>query len=264
MTKSLLYLLLIFISFSLPTIGQVYELNIKKETGIIGLGGGFLTGAYLFDKNQSPLTIENINELDDKKVFFLDRWALGQYSPRSATISDWFRNTSYFLPLTLITSNQFKTEWKVISVMYLETYLINESFTALVKSSFQRIRPYTYNPNVPTTLKIDKTTKRSFFSGHVSHVSSLSFLTATIFNDLNPNSKFKWIVYSAASALPLTTGYLRFKAGRHFPTDILFGFLSGVTIGILIPKLHKRQKNNFSISLIPTNNSVQFSAGIKF
>ena len=39
--------------------------------------------------------------------------------------------------------------------------------------------------------------------------------------------------------LPAVTGYLRFKAGKHFPTDIIVGYGVGATIGYLVPELHK-------------------------
>jgi membrane-associated phospholipid phosphatase len=36
-----------------------------------------------------------------------------------------------------------------------------------------------------------------------------------------------------------TVGYLRFAAGRHYPTDILAGALIGSLVGWLVPQLHE-------------------------
>ena len=263
MRTSAISLFIVFL-ITVSSTAQVYELNKKQELSLLGLGAGFFTGAYFLDQNQTRLNLPAINGLNEDDVFILDRWALGNYSPASANASDWFRNGAYLLPLSLGFTKQVKNEWKAIGLMYLETWLINESFTSLIKSGAGRVRPYAYNTDVSISLKLDPTTKRSFFSGHVSHVTSLSFFTASVFSDLYPTSDYKWIIWSAASLLPAATAYLRYDAGRHYPTDVLFGFLSGATIGMLIPKLHKKKIKDLSISLIPHSNSLVLSSKFEF
>ena len=46
--------------------------------------------------------------------------------------------------------------------------------------------------------------------------------------------------------IPAITGYLRVKAGKHYPTDTIAGYLLGATAGILIPQLHKKKMEKVS------------------
>ncbi len=64
------------------------------------------------------------------------------------------------------------------------------------------------------------------------------------------NKKF-WL-YGAALIPPVTVGYLRIKAMRHFPTDVITGLAVGAAVGILVPHLHKtKKKPKSNYSFIP-------------
>ena len=79
----------------------------------------------------------------------------------------------------------------------------------------------------------------SFFSGHTSCVASNSFFAARVFSDYYPESKWKPVVWGAAIALPAVTGYLRVKAGKHYPSDVIAGYAVGAAVGYFVPKLHR-------------------------
>ena len=104
--------------------------------------------------------------------------------------------------------------------------------------------------------------KQSFYSGHSSHVSTLSFFTASVLTDLYPESKLKFIWWSAAATLPAATAYLRYNAGRHFLSDVIVGYIVGGTIGYLVPKLHKVRPDKYKISLVPTTSSLSMGLSI--
>ncbi len=42
-------------------------------------------------------------------------------------------------------------------------------------------------------------------------------------------------------------GYLRMKAGVHYPTDVIAGYTPGAAIGLIIPVLHKNNQANFAL-----------------
>ena len=59
-----------------------------------------------------------------------------------------------------------------------------------------------------------------------------------------------------AAALPALTGYLRIRAGRHYPSDVLVGYLVGGAVGYLIPTLHKKKPKGKSLSIAPSMGGV--------
>lgn len=131
--------------------------------------------------------------------------------------------------------------------MAIEVALINNGLTEIIKGSAKRFRPFSYNPIVSTETKLKKATKKSFVSGHTSQSAAFAFLTARIATDLFPNSKHKTLIWTTAATIPAVIGYLRMRAGKHFPTDVIGGYIIGASIGYLIPSLHLVKNENLSI-----------------
>lgn len=145
--------------------------------------------------------------------------------------------------------------------MAVETFLISNALTNILKRSTVRFRPLTYNEN----LSVERTvggSRYSFPSGHVSATASFSFYTAKVFSDLYPHSKWKNWVWPGAISLPAVTGYLRYEAGKHFPTDILAGYAVGATIGYLVPHFHKNKGKDSNLNLVPTSNGLGLELSI--
>jgi membrane-associated phospholipid phosphatase len=77
-----------------------------------------------------------------------------------------------------------------------------------------------------------------------------------VLHDYFPERKWTKITWGAAAVVPAWTGYQRYKAGKHFPTDVIAGYLVGGACGILIPELHKSPKNRTSLTITPSFNGV--------
>jgi membrane-associated phospholipid phosphatase len=92
--------------------------------------------------------------------------------------------------------------------------------------------------------------QRSFYAGHTAATAAASFYTAKVFQDYNPGSKLKPLVWVVAAATPAVVGYLRYKAGMHFLSDNLLGYAMGAAAGILIPEWHKT-KGSQNVSILP-------------
>ena len=70
-----------------------------------------------------------------------------------------------------------------------------------------------------------------------------------------------------------TTGYLRYAAGRHYPTDILVGAAMGAFVGYLVPSLHELEgdgagglageKSRRSMTLGITQGLIRRSVGLE-
>lgn len=219
-----------------------YESNLKKELKYLVPGIGLNIVGLILNKKVAVTTLEQINDLDIIDVSGFDRGATSNFSSTAQTASDIILYSGAFLPFFTLFNHNCRAETKAISYMAIETFLFTYSLTNITKSIVQRQRPFNYNPEVPLELKLTSGSQLSFFSGHTSVTTALSFMSAKVITDLHPEMDKKEIVWLVAAAIPATIGYLRYKAGKHFPTDVLTGYAVGAGIGLLIPSLHKSDK----------------------
>ena len=232
---------------AVPGVAQpdVYDLQSDRELALGATGLGLFGVGYLVDRRFEPLTPEEISALDPADVNALDRSATDNWSPGAAKASDYLAYASSAAPLTLMLSQPGRDQADVIGVMYLETYLLNSGLTYLLKNAFGRTRPFVYNknPDIPASLRMSHTARRSFPSGHTSTAfSSLVFL-ATVHSRLNPDSSANGWVWGGCLAAAATTGYLRYTAGMHFPTDIIAGATLGAFAGWVVPQMHELESS---------------------
>ena len=115
-----------------------------------------------------------------------------------------------------------------------------------------RVRPFVYNDGEPITKKTETGTKNSFYSGHTATSACATFFMAKVYTDHHPElGGRKYLYYGLAVVPPAITGYLRYRAAKHFPTDIITGGVMGAVTGILVPQLHKRSKSGADMGLVP-------------
>jgi len=99
----------------------------------------------------------------------------------------------------------------------------------------------------------------TYNSGHASTTAAFSFFTAQVLTDLHPNWKNKYIIWATAASIPAAISFLRMRAGKHFATDVITGYLAGATIGYLVPMLHRKESNlKASLSFNGMNFSYKF------
>jgi len=144
-----------------------------------------------------------------------------------------------------------------IATLYGETAFITTGITLLIKATVKRNRPFVYNSDAPLAKKTTRNARTAFLSGHTSISAANSFFAAKVFSDYYPDSKWKPAVWTTAAVIPAITGYLRVRAGKHFPTDTIAGYALGAAAGILIPHLHKKKIDKVSFYGGPSNILVQ-------
>ncbi len=228
-----------------------YEISVKRDLPILtlGLAGGI--GSVAADFGITPLVPGQINQriANPNDVNSFDRRAIDFYSSSARRNSDILLYSSYTYPFLFLLNKKSRNEFLPIGVMTAEVVLINGSLTAFTKGFVQRARPFVYNPDVDIEEKLGKNARLSFYSGHTSVVSSLSFFGARVFSDYHPDSKWKPIIWSAAALIPAATGYFRVKGGKHFPTDVITGYITGGLIGYFIPVLHRKKDNDQKVGI---------------
>ncbi len=149
-----------------------------------------------------------------------------------------------------LAGRESRNSFATIGVMYVETMLFSVFLPSYTKGSVQRIRPYVYSSSAPLEEKLTAEAKRSFFSGHTTVAFSSAVFLSTVYANYYPDSKYKSIVWGSSLAVAGTVGFMRYRSGAHFPTDVLVGAAVGSAIGFLIPRLHKTSTGS-SVTLAP-------------
>lgn len=233
-----------------------YEFGIKKELPFLIVGAGLTTtGLILRGTNNTPtFTVEDLNNLDRNDINSFDRGATYNWNQQALNVSDILLVSSIFIPTLLLVNQNPRADFGPLVVMALEVAMVNYGLTSMTKNIANRTRPYPYNPDLPYEQRSDSQSRLSFFSGHTSTTASFSFYLAKVINDYSPNMKLAWKItmWTAAAALPATTGYLRIEAGMHFRTDIIAGYIIGAATGWAIPHLHKKKDKPVKLSIYPT------------
>lgn len=243
-----------------PDPPPVFEFSVKRDLSLLVGGAGLAVVGQLIKSNIAPLTEAQILALDPRDINSFDRAATRQYRTSDANLSNYLLAASVVSPLSVLASRSVRREVMPILVMYLETGALAGGITNLSKGIFKRKRPYVYNPNVPMDEKMDINARQSFFSGHVANSAAFLFLTASMVNRYADRPAWKWVAWSSAVVVPGTIAYWRYSSGKHFPTDVLVGYLIGAGSGLLIPALHKGElPKDISYNLQPLSNGVMLT-----
>ena len=232
-----------------------YKLDFHSEIPFIIAGATSMAYGYLMKStdNTLPFTENELNQLDRLDVNAFDRPATYNWDTKAQKMSDILRTGIIILPIVFLTNHHTRSDFGPLLVMSLEVSAITYGLTLGVKHTFNRARPLAYNENAPLDERTSPNTRLSYFSGHTSITAALSFYIAKVMNDYHPNMKagHKIAIWSFAAAIPVATGYLRVKGGRHFPTDVISGYAIGAFVGWLIPELHKKKDADRRLSITP-------------
>lgn len=236
--KSIIFLVILGFSFQIGTSQLPYKLNLKADIPLSVVGVGLTGTGYIIGRKSKGFTPEEVEALTMPSINKLDKSSLHRWSPKAQKASDILLYFSMATPAALFAGKDVRNNWKSVSLIGVQTFLIGGGLTSVTKESVLRNRPFMYNDQVPMSYKIKKDARKSFFSGHTSFSAFSTFMTAKMFSDHYPNNKYKGAVWATSSIIPAVTGFLRYWGGKHYPSDILVGYLVGAAVGILVPQIH--------------------------
>ncbi len=225
-----------------PADSLVYSHRPSADASIIATAASINALAFISISNLQPRTASELPATRPDRLFTWDERAISNYSSFAKHASDYLTLGSAVLPLALFADKGICSEARTVVVMGAQAGLIAHGLTLGAKRLVLRNRPYVFNPDVPISEKLANKSRLSFFSGHTSMTATITFFSAKVWSDFHPGSRWKPVVWSAAAALPALTGYLRYRAGRHYFTDVAAGYAVGAMVGYLVPHLHRRGK----------------------
>ncbi|RYZ21993.1 MAG: phosphatase PAP2 family protein, partial [Sphingobacteriales bacterium] len=208
---------------------------------VTGVGAAWSLYAFTRIYNKDTSTLAEIAALNKDDINGFDRWAAGMYDPDAAKTSDYLFYGSMPLPILLLIDKNIRKDAPAVGFLYLESMAITGLLYTGSTFLTNRYRPESYTTELPMAEKVDGGYRNSFFAGHVALVATSTFFCAKVYSDYHPDSKLKYALWGGAIAATGATAYLRHKAGKHFPTDIIVGTAVGTLSGILVPHLHKRK-----------------------
>jgi membrane-associated phospholipid phosphatase len=222
----------------------LYQIDLNKESWVIGGSLVGLGGSLIFDNQLHPLTADQVERLSRSDVNVFDRSATYNYDSNLSGWSNILVDLSILSPLALLAGHSARSQWFQLGVMYGETILLSTIAVTLVKPLAHRTRPYAYHPDAPISSKLRKDTRRSFYSAHTATAFSSAIFLSAVYSKFYPESRWKFPVTAGSLILASAVGYLRFASGKHFPTDVLAGAAIGSAIGYLVPLLHEKNRES--------------------
>jgi membrane-associated phospholipid phosphatase len=228
--------------------------TIKPVVDIPLVVGGAALDLYNFSQisKKNSTSLAKLQSLKISDLNWFDRWAVHPYSHSIDRLS--YVPFYVAIPLPLIA---FGIDPRMRPDFWKLTYLYGEAMilTGVLYTSsvhwVSRLRPLTYEAASPIEERTSSNSRNSFFAGHVALVGTSLFFIAQAYADYHPESHYKWMFYTGAAAITGLTGYLRNRAGEHFPTDVALGSVVGVASGLLTPMLHRTKLMSKKLTLLP-------------
>ena len=190
--------------------------------------------------------IEEILKLDSQLFLFLNNLGSPAFDNFWIYLSYKESNILFYLALLIFyffnESKKIKLSEVFYSLLFIAIMIAIADQTAnLFKDSFQRLRPC-YNESLISFVRLVNEScggKYGFFSAHASN----SFSLAVFFGLLYKN-RFRYIIYISLLYASLIS-YSRIYLGVHFPLDILFGGVYGITIGLVVFRIYENKLDFF-------------------
>jgi len=250
--------LLIFLNLTLNAQYNHFKVDIQKDL-VLSFSAGITFAGGLYFKNKTPLpTSRDINILNKSQLNSFDRKVFNLPYQNKLLLSDLVLAGTGIASVSMLAVREAREDFLPLVIIYFQSISFTSGLTSISKATFMRFRPYVYEKNISST-KNSRDAVHSFFSGHTSSAAAFSFTSAYTFTRYIESNVIDNIIWGLAAIVPAYTGYLRMVSRKHFPTDIIIGYIVGGSIGIIIPKIHEIKTNNENVNLGLTGSGFYFT-----
>jgi len=229
-------------------IQSVYDLNIAQSLLLASLAfAADILAIPTVLRNKPALRTSEFLALDSQKIASFDRIALRQNASRRGVnkmASDHLLRAVIGLYLLLLFDKKTRPDFGHLFALYAYTHALTYTtytFSPLGPAIQNRYRPVVYYSAISTDEKAAGNNRNSRYSGHTSSAAAATFFLAKILADYHPNlhPAKRSLLYLLASLPPLTVGYFRMKALKHFPSDVALVLIMGAVFGVGIPEIYR-------------------------
>jgi len=216
---------------------MLYHLKAGRERRIVAAGIGMLLAAvYLDHRDDTPVFSPYGAGYTGKEINPIDRLGYTVRNPRAGELADVGLYGGPALPFLFSLHRRTRPDYPVIMLLWLETMLLTFGLSSLLKNTVNRPRPYVYHEQWQLTQPLSRKDRAAFISGHTANATAGAVLFAELLRAYFPRRAEggRWLAVLLAAG----TGYLRVRAGKHWPTDAIAGIIVGGAIAGAISLLH--------------------------
>ncbi|MDO9576407.1 MAG: phosphatase PAP2 family protein [Candidatus Cloacimonadales bacterium] len=249
--KNNLLIIFLFLCFSLSA--QVFKVDKKEFLLTVSTAlAADLSNNYVDRKLIDKPSVAELSKLDKDDVIFFDRIA---FQPYSKKLKDWSDYAAYFTLGATAWIAFDEQYWLDNLMVFSEVMIVQSALTKWTKTLIQRYRPFAYQDDVSIEKKQERNSQHSFYSMH----SSTTFAAATFgyyyYSQMyGRNLPAALLLYLPATA----TAVLRVASANHFPSDVVFGAIAGISVSYFICKLHRSDKIFVNFGLNSFNLEYRF------
>ncbi|WKZ66482.1 MAG: phosphatase PAP2 family protein [Flavobacteriales bacterium] len=213
-----------------------HDLRWGREAMIVGVGLGLNTSGLLLAQRPRPEAIR------PGPVPSIDRVSTRLWHPQASRASDALFGIAAGAAVLGAIRNQHGEQPLLPVAIIAQSTLLSIGLTTTVKELVRRPRPYLHNSDVPPSLHDARKDHLSFWSGHTANTAAITFACASLVQHSDAPRGWRTAAWIAAAGAPALMGYLRIRAGKHFPTDVIAGYAVGTAVGLGTAYFHRQPK----------------------
>ena len=177
----------------------------------------------------------------------LMEWLQANLGSAAISLMSFFSVFGEELPLILIVGFIYWSYDKKLGRMMGLSAIMGLTWNTMIKNVVLRRRPYFDHENIKILRVVEPNADIYDISAQgYSFPSAHSTNAVTVFGSLAANLRRRWMVI-IATIIPILTGISRFVVGAHYPTDVMAGWLLGITSVTVVHILQTRVKSTIRL-----------------